>query len=251
MSWKADRTVRFPVVIDKLTAGTSATDLTFDIPADLPEFWSVVESDKSNIRITDADGVTDLTWQASSWSYASTGGTATIEIDNWTPPAENCMAVIWLYTGGTDTTNEGSFTAATPRTGYVWSCGVDGTTVAGRTNTNGSATPDQTLYKSTDETIAAWVAVDGQLAKRRTAYNDRNDCEEIESITYSVTTGGADQASMYDETKVRVSQDNRVRLWLKAGADGTDYTVEPVITTTSGRVLNPRFLLSVVDADET
>lgn len=237
-------------MIDKLTVGTSAIDLTIAIPADLPEFWSVVASDKSNIRVCDADGVTDLTWQASAWSYSAAGGTGTIEIDNWTPPAEDCIAVIWLYTGGTATTNEGSFTASTPRDGYVWSCGVDGQTVAGRSNTSGAANPDQTIYKSSDESIAVWVAMDGQLAKRRTPYNDRNDCEEIENVTYTVTASGADQAALYDETKVRVSQDNRVRIWLQAGSDGTTYTVEPVITTTSGRVLNPRFLISVVDADE-
>gem|GEM_PF-4082106 len=251
MSWKADRTVRIPIVVDKLTAGTSAIDLTFAIPADLPEFWSVVANDKSNIRITDADGTTDLTWQAAAWSYSASGGTATIEIDNWTPPAEQVFAVLWLYTGGTDTTNEGSFTASTPRNAYVWTCGVDGPTLAATTGTPGSASPAQIVDKSTDETIAVWLDVGPRLAKRRVAYNDRTDCEEVESVAYSVTLAGADQSAMYDETKIRMTADNRIRVWLKAGSDGSTYTVETVITTTSGRVINPRFLLRVIDADET
>lgn len=251
MSWYSGRTVRFPVAVDKLTVGTAAVDIQFTIPSDLIEFWEEVASDKSNIRVTDADGITDLTWQASAWSYSATGGTGTIQVDNWTPPAEDCIALIWIYTGGTDTTNEGSFTASTPRTGELWSCGVDGPEVQPLTGAVGATRPTQSVAKSTDETITVWLNMGAALTPRRRAFNGTNDCEEISSVVYTVESSGSDQASMYDETEVRFEPSGRIRLLLKAGTTSTEYTVSPVVTTTLGRVLNPRFILSVLDADET
>jgi hypothetical protein len=251
MSWYSGRTVRFPVAVDKLTAGTTAIDLTFDIPADLIEFWAEVASDKSDIRVTDADGLTNLTWQASAWSHSATGGTATIQVDAWTPPAEDCIALIWIYAGGGDTTNEGSFTASAPRTGTVWSCGIDGPVAQASTGLVGATRPTQVVGKSTDETLMIWLDVGARLAPRPVAFNGTKDCEEIESITYTVELAGADQSALYDETAVRFDRRGLVRLQVQAGTVDTEYTVSPVITTTNGRTLNPRLILSVIDPDET
>lgn len=251
MSWYSGRTVRFPVAVDKLTAGTGAIDITFAIPQDLIEFWSEVASDKSDIRVTAADGVTDLTWQAASWSYSATGGTATIEVDGWTPPVEDCIGLIWLYAGGGDTTNEGSFTASTPRTGMLWSCGIDGPVARAVSGLVGATRPAQVVAKSTEEVLAVWIDVGSVLTQRPVAYNGTKDCEEIESVVMTVELAGVDQSAMYDETVIRFDRRGLVRLVLQAGTTDTEYTVSPVIVTTNGRTINPRFILSVIDPDET
>jgi len=252
MSWKSGRTVRVPIIVDKLSAGTSAIDLTFTVPADHVEFWDAIDAasdDKSTIRVTDADGTTDLTWQATAFDFAAK--TITIEIDNWTPPAEQVMAQIFVYAGGTDTTNEGSFTASTPRTGYAWTCDVDGPVVSPYVGPSGATRPTQIIGKAAGETIAVWMDLRPVLAKRIAHYNGHPDCEEIVSVTIQVLLSAADQTAMYDQTATRMTADGLVRILLKAGTTANQYTVSPTITTTGGRVLNPRFLLDVTTADET
>jgi hypothetical protein len=252
MSWKSGRTVRVPIIVDKLTSGTSAIDISFTVPADHVEFWDAIDAasdDKSTIRVTDADGTTDLTWQASSFTFATR--TLVVEVDNWTPPAEQVMGVIFIYAGGSDTTNEGSFTAASARTGYAWTCDVDGPIVSPYVGPAGATRPTQIIGKAAAETIMVWLDVRAVLAKRTAHYNGHPDCEELVSVDVEVLLAAADQTAMYDLTETRMTADGLVRFLLKAGTTANQYTIAPTLTTTGGRVLTPRFLLDVTTADET
>ena len=124
----------------------------------------------------------------------------------------------------------------------------------------GQTAPTVRLQKTTTEQRTVWVDVRRQLAAATEAFNAQAYWEEIAYVVLNVLSSGSDQAAMYDNGKIRVLG-GLVRLYLKAGSDGTTYTIslqvatatpkEPANATSApARILDLRALLIVEDVDE-
>jgi len=107
MSWyNVSWLYRVPVSVD-FSSGAGTKDTSFTVPATYDLFWDNVEDDKADIRITEADGETELTFQVSSWNYATKS--CTIQVDD-VVSAQACQAQVWLYWGNSTATDPaGSF----------------------------------------------------------------------------------------------------------------------------------------------
>jgi len=259
MSWYSESGATFPyrvaIALDNDQAATNATDFTITVPTDLEMFWANIQADGDDVRVVTADGLTKLTYQLGSFTYATR--TLTIEIDNFTPSQQDSMAVVWLYWGDASVASgAGSFTASTPRNGYVMVGGPAPGALVLKAQSQG---PDVTLVaqemaKVTDEISVFWWDITELLNRRQVPYNDKTQLEEVKSILFHVDTAGSPVAALFDLTKSRLVSPGFVRCWLTAGVDGTDYVAITQIEITDGqddRLVDLRVLVKVNDADET
>jgi len=230
---------------------------TIDVDAalsDLPDwFWENVLASGDDLRVTEADGVKAVPFEAD--SFNATTRTGTIQIDNYTPDADalNKHAVFWLYWSHTGT----PATASTPVTvsgarasyfqpytrptlyRYTW-----------RPERLGVTNPRKRITKQVGETIHVWWNLEAALSRMSAPQNGALRGEEIRWIAFDVTDGGASQAGMFDATALRVLHPGLVRTQIQAGTNATAYTLELTIGTSYGRVLEPRILLKVQNVDE-
>ena len=250
MSWfDSGWSHRQALVIDNLS-GAATIDATAALPADFAPFWDNVQATGNDIRVTLADGRTLATFDLDGWNHANKVGT--IEIDNLSASSSDAMLVLWVYWGnGTAPAATTSFTPSTPKAGYfVPDCMPAGYLVTAAPTRPGNAKPAQRVQKTVAEEIHVWWDLRGMLSRRNSAYNGSPLCEEIDNIALDVSTGGASQASMFDENETRVLTPGLIRTSIKGGQDNTDYTISLTVVTTEGKTLNPRALLLVRNIDE-
>ena len=249
MSWY-DTSWRFraPVAVNNLS-GASTIDISFVIPSDHP-FWDTIQSSGNDIRITDSDGRNLLTFKRAAWTYATKS--ATIEVDGYSAPDADSMALVWLYWGSAGASDAVSvFTASSAKTGTLDPISVPKQNVfTVSPNSPGATQPQNVITKGTAETVFAWLDFSSYLIKRPVQFGGSNFDEEIDSVSFQVFYGVSDETGVYDETQTRFFHPALVRLQLTGGTDGRDYTVSATVRTTSGRVINPRILLKVKNVNE-
>jgi hypothetical protein len=117
-SWK----YRWPISINVSTAGATS-DVTVDIPADFDLFWNNVLSSGNDIRVTDADGRTLLTYDIAA-GFNSTTRVGQLELDNVstvTGSTDGCSnQLAWLYWGNSGASDARSaFAPAAAISGYI------------------------------------------------------------------------------------------------------------------------------------
>lgn len=230
----------------------TSSDYTITIPRDWSDFWDDVDSSGLEVEITDADGITTLTYQWSSFTKATR--TAVLQIDNYTSPV-NGVAQIWIYWGMTGaTTGAGSFVASSPRNGYV-DVGDVVNPIATLPERPGDTKPQHLISKATGETIWVWMDLGKELIKRDQVSDEHRQWEEIDGVTYAVTLAGSAQGGMVSASSVRIHDGRYVRVPVLAGTTATDYTLSLTISTTyptqsTGRTLVRRALLRVLDVSE-
>ena len=250
MSWYSKNySQRAPIAVDNTAGSGGSFDVQATIPADMEEFWSVVQSNGYDIRVTGPDGITPITFKRSTWDYANRS--AVIQVDNLTLAAA-VMGQIWLYWGyAAATDGAGSFTASTPLTGSLLFSKPGEHRVQVRPERPGDTAPVNRITKSSAErTRIAWD-FRGLLYDRLIPYNGKLCAEEItEVVSVDVQLGGASQAGMIDVTLTRLL-DGWVSTWIKAGTSPNTYTALVVVDTTTGRRLQGRALVYVQDLKET
>lgn len=240
---------RWPIIVDNSAGGTSAIDVSIVVPSQFPDFWDYVDSAGADIRVTAADGVTLQTYQLSGFDFANR--VVTIELDNVTPPAASEMFVLWLYYGNSGASSAaGSFTASTPLTGYIHPGQTIGPIVRGDPPAPGSTEPAERLQKTSSEVLYAWVDMRRVLEKFATKFEDSLAYEEVQSIDLDALNNGSDEASERTLADIRMVNGPLIRINHTGGSDSDDRTLSLTVTTTLGRVLNPRVLLNVRDIDE-
>ena len=253
MAWlDSSWSTRIPVFVDKLSAGVSTEDLTFTVPVEMSVFWDNVESTGFDIRVTDADGTTALTWQRQSFTKASF--TCVLEVDDWTPPLADSMAQIWIYTGNSGASDtSGSFTAASARTGHLTALKPCGRVLTWSPPTPGVTKPPLQVSVSTLEDARPWIDVSAGLCNLDRKSQGRLEGEEILWVTQEIHSSGSDTSARYNETTMRRFDRGFIRLHIESDqlTSGTDYTLSLKVGTTEGRILNPRVLIRCQDVAET
>lgn len=246
MSWyDTNYTHRWPMLVDNLVASVAQIDVTMTIPEDLVGFWDSVQSDGDDIRITAADGVTELDFELRTWNYANKS--AVVLLDNVTPPAQSCMFVVWVYWGYASAASASvPFVEASPRTGYGYSA-TTGPLLGPAVESPGATRPRSRLAKKAGETVQPWVDLTGLLQRRRVRYNGKPQQEEISYLIPSVYEDTTLKSAMFTASRLRMVSDGLVRMHATGGTTGTDYTLRLDVGTTEGRVIQPWWFLAVRD----
>jgi hypothetical protein len=88
------------------------------------------------------------------------------------------------------------------------------------------------------------------LQRQANTFNDSNRYEEIAWATVQSLSGGSDDAARYDESLTTISDPGWIKVRIKAGSSGTDYTLAVTIGTSKQRVIQARAIVDVQDLDE-
>ena len=250
-SWK----FRAPVLCNP--TGTAATDIKWVIPAGAAHFWDNVIEAGDDIRITEADGTTLLTYEVTDGSYTSDSFSAAakdggIEIDNWTPKEANASNLLWMYYGNSGASNaDTNFAIGTNIAAYMPLECPGAVVVQASLEAPGSTVPRQRVQKGGGEQMLVWFDITGLLLNYCWPSEGHLQFEEAESVNIRVLdTNGADQTALYTESSTAFTESRGRRylgVYVKAGTDATDYTIAPIITTHRGRVWQPRVTLKIYD----
>jgi len=159
---------RHPFSVWRSGAG-GAVDVNIAIPSWWDEFWEQVDADGDDIRITAADGYTELSWQLSGWN--STTRTGTIQIDNMTLVQQR-LELGWIYWGnaGAAAVTPSGHTPASPVIGSIYVGAPGPTRVEARRLDPGNVSPPQVVGKldgvqpsgsaSADQLVIWWRLTD-------------------------------------------------------------------------------------------
>lgn len=253
MSWYRETgytwTRRWSLTVDNTGGGAGAIDISGAIPSDLEDFWNLIDTSGNELRITDPDGMTKLSYNIE--SFSKTNRTGTIEVDNYDAPGTGLLH-LFLYAGATGAPSgaAAAFVPASAKTLYIATCGPPRVGYPALRERPGDTRPRARLAKASDETIKVGVDFAAMLAQRVRPFQNRLLCDEIDYASYVVTLNGASQAGMITAASPRFFDGRFISLDLKSGTDGSDYTVVPTVRTTDGLVVTPRAILQVRDVDE-
>ena len=253
MAWyDEDWTYRAAIVVDKLTAGTDAVDVTVVIPTLLDEFWQNVLTNGNDVRVCTSDGITLAVYNIAAGFSVSTR-TGTIQVQGATPPAADCMFVLWLYWGNSGAVDAGTtFNPMTPRDGYLTSYRPTGVVFDFERPALGQTAPSQSVVLSASEEMRPWFKLSDELIDLNGKHEGRYWGEEIAWIQEAIFRTDADDPARYDETKIRLSGRGAIRAHVHDSilTVGNNYTLRLLVGTTDGRILDARALLSVRNIDE-
>lgn len=252
MSWRSTNDkYRAALALDGTAVGAGSYDVQFAVPADWDQFWNNVQSTGKDVRVCTADGRTAVSkFYFDGGTFDTTTRTCVIDIQA-VSVAANVMTQLWLYWGDSSLTiASSSFSPSSPKSAYIDQEKPGERIVRVLPERPGDTRPVTKLVKTSTETVYVWFDLRAYLLQRSDKYNNRKLLEEISYVSYSCDLSGSAQAAMVDATKTRFS-DGWVKVLLKGGSSGSQYTINLSITTTEGRVLNPRAMLYVADTSET
>lgn len=243
---------RWPIAVNNIS-GTSPIDITCLVPPEWPEFWDNI-SDLTNgddIRVVDADGKTKLTYQLNGFVHST--HVLTLEVDNYTPPSSEGMCLIWVYWEQASAADgAGSFTPASAKTGIVFPGCPGARRVAAMSERQDATKPRAVIVKGPADTVHIWFNLKATLAFRCEPYANNLVLEEIDEVNIEVLTSNSPQAALVTPADTRFLPGGWVRVTVKAGDDGSDYTINLIVTTTDGvdaQTFEVRAALQVRDVD--
>lgn len=255
MSWYSSSwTRRYPISVYNST-GTATQDVSHPCPATRDELWSNIQANGEDIRVTEANGVTLVTYDLNTVSASSKSGT--IELDNVTTAINGGTTLFWVYYGNSGAADAKTvFAPAAALTGYTGEDAPRSRIVPVRMQRPGATVPTAEISKTAAEEFDVYFEFTDVLVRRQNLSSGTDRQEEIASVTLVATSGGAPALAVIDASKVRfVEWGDRmfVAARVRAGSDGTDYTVVLTATTTgvpNARIIQGRCLLKVRDVDD-
>mgnify|MGYP001607787233 CR=1 FL=1 len=165
---------REAITID-CTGGGGTIDASIVVPKDWDLFWLNVKAAGADIRVTDADGFTLLTYDLN-W-FNSTTRVLTIEIDNYAAPAA-AMIVVWLYWGNSSAADASTvFAPAAAKTGYVAVDGPVGTVIRTSDERAGELRPKKQLAKAPADILFVTFDFSDELILRASPMADSKRIE--------------------------------------------------------------------------
>ena len=249
MSWyDSNWPLRLPVSVNNLS-GAGTIDASITINADVPVFWDNVRGDGFDVRFTNADGNSSLAYNRASWNYS--GKSAQFDIDSIATGNSDATVVIWMYFGNAST-SDGSTSPSISgaKSGSLELSQPGSPRIILTPFRPGETIAQQKVTKASTEEIDVWVDCRSALQVRADPSQGSKRYEEISFATVQVTAGGVDDAGRYDETLTTVSDPGWVKVRVKGGSSGTDYTLVVKIGTSTTRVLEARAIVDVQDIDE-
>ena len=216
-----------------LDGNGASANYSVTIPAQLDDFWNEIDTSGNELRVTDADGVTVLTYDLS--GFSKTNRTGTIRIGAYT--AGSGVEQLFLYYGMSGASSAaGSPATSSPRNGYIDLGSPKGRIIPWRPERPGATAPEEQFTKGSGEQKWLWFDLGSFLhtasAPVGSAGNKHPEWEEARLVTYAIYSGASAQASMVDATLVRFVGGRYFRVLVKAGTTAVDYTLVATLTTT-------------------
>lgn len=251
MSWYNDTwKYRAPLAIDNTAGGAGAADVTCVVPTDWDVFWDAVnQTDARDVRVCDSNGATLLTYDLSGFNLSNRA--LTVEIDNYTLVA-SATRQVWLYWGNAAaSTAVSAFAPAAAKSAYALVNAAGARLVRVGPQRPGETKPRNVITKASAEQVWVWFDFSPVLHRRAERYNSDKGFEELADVTLvDVQLSAASQAAMIDATLTRFVEGGIVRMLVKAGASGTDYTAICRCTTSYGQTVEGRALIKVRNVSE-
>ena len=249
MSWyHSNWQYRLPVSVNNL-GGASTIDVNVIPTGDVELFWSKVAATGNDVRFTASDGGTELAYNRASWGYAARS--ASFNVDSVTPSSSDATVVIFMYFGYSAASDGStSVTIASAKTSAIEVASPGTPRVNLIPFRPGETLAQQKVTKAAAEQIDVWIDCRRALQGRSDAYSNSQRFEEIGHVTVAVEAGGTDDAGRYDEALTTISDPGWVKVRVKGGSSGTDYTLVVTIGTSQTRVLEARAVVDVQDIDE-
>jgi hypothetical protein len=251
---------RFAVAVDNSAGTTGNADVRITIPVTLDDFWQNIDASGYQIRVTDSDGITPVSYKWNSFTAASRTGILDVVgasgTDTWSVQASS-TCLLWVYVGDADAGDDQDATApaGAVKAGYLSSEAPSGTIVVGQPAPGRSEPADRRSQTST-ERKAYWFDFSKVIRGTVRKHNSRADFEELDCVQISSVSAGSG-ASIEVEAKTRLvyNRGMYVRATVAGGSDGTDYTLIVKATTkvpddTTYQVAEGRLLILVRDADD-
>ena len=249
MSWyNSNWALRLPVSINNL-GGSGTIDATLTVAQDVAVFWDNVKSDGFDVRFADRSGNALLAYNRAAFNYSAK--TATFDIDSITVGNSDSTAAIYMYfgnAGATDGSTSPTITSAKTASLELAAPGSPRVNLA--PFRPGETIAQQRLTKAALEEIDVWIDCRTALQRRSKASEGSTRYEEIDYITVAVLSSGVDDAGRHDETKTTISDPGWVKVRVKGGSSGSDYTLVVTVGTSQSRVLEARAIVDVQDIDE-
>lgn len=245
-SWK----YRAPLAIDNTAGGAGAADVTCALPADWDAFWNYInQTDGRDLRVCDSNGITLLTYDLNGFNL--TARSLTIEIDNYTLVA-SATRQVWLYWGNSSAaTAVSAFAPSSPKSAYALVNAPGARFIRVGPQRPGELKPRNVITKASAEQVYLWFDFSPVLHRRVEGYNSDKGFEELADVTLvDVQLAAASQAAMIDATTTRFLEGGVVRMLVKAGTSGTDYTAICRCTTSYGQTVEGRALIKVRNVAE-
>jgi hypothetical protein len=238
------------------TASAAALDVQITIPTALSEFWDAIDASGNELRVTDADGKTVLSYKltgaVSGFDRSTRDGI--IQIDDYDPAAV-CVGQVWLYYGITGAASAAAvFVFSASRTGYLYPGAPIGI-VSAVPQRPGDTRPRDAVSKMVDEVTWVWFDFHDLLQQLTTPDGEQGQWEELDEVTYAIYLAGVAQSGMVTASSVRVIGGRYIQVQVSGGATGSSYTLAVQATTTfptqqTGRILAARCLIRVKDVSE-
>lgn len=216
------------------TATASTSDIVFTPPDGWDEFWDAIDASGYGVRLTEADGVTALTYAWTGFDKSTKAGTIQIESAPTPVTAGKCV-LYWLYYDiDSPTDGSGSVSISSPLTARLDMAAPDPeATIAVRPQVPLQLAPPTKLAKGTADELYVWLDFSRIVQRVSMPYNGRLQWEEPAVGSVEVQdTSGSTVASMTDAADMRwvsIRQGARDRVLLKlrvkAGASATKYTL--------------------------
>lgn len=270
MSWYDDNFRRRAAITVHNSAGAASGDIDVTIPSDWDEFWGVIDSSGNELRVTEADGRTLVTYDVDKpggGAFSLPGKSGRIRIDGATLTATaNTTTLFWVYFDTESTAGDASsaVTMSSILDGYIELGRPARRPIVVQQQPPGLTRPVSIDAKSSTAAEHYWLDVSQILEQYRRTVEGRLCYEEISAVLVSsVQDDGTTAASLETHSATRFveivrGRDRRmlVRIKLSGGTDGERYTAGLTISTRTPastsvhRTLTHRFGLVVVNAVE-
>lgn len=255
MSWfNSSYRFRAPISVDfSSLSGAGTNDASVAVPASWDHFWDAIQSDGDDIRITDSDGITPLTYEWSGFDYANKAGT--INIDDVPYDNASSQKLVWLYYGyDAATDGSGSVTPSSAKTGVLWLTGPKAPIVEVVAERPGSQLPLTSIQITKTEKKRVYFDLDQVLPRRCTKSAGNTYGDEISEVTANVvdTDDNALAADPISDSTIRYVSCRKGRGSMVSVvvdgttaniSDGSGYAINMTVYTADGEQLNPRAAL--------
>lgn len=235
------------ITVDNRGGSVGSTNVLAVIPKDFDEFWLNVQPDADDIRVIDPDGFTLVTYDvkdaAGTGTFSKTNRDGSVRV-TWSAPATAMCRLVLAWGLGSVSSGAGSPSTSSQKTGYIATTRPTRVVVAGPARL-GTTRPEVGIQKSSTETIRVAFDVAGLLDRRSAKHAGGYEGDALSYASYTVDAASVAVPAMVDASSVRFHWPSLVSFLVQAGFSGTEYTINPTLTTKNAQVLNPRARVKV------
>lgn len=251
---------RFPVAVHN-SSTTANLDVEVTIPPELDAFWQNIDVSGNEVRVTGADGVTELQYKWTSFTASSRTGVLEIYGASGTPTYSftgSAVSLLWIYVDDGEA-GDGSTTVTFSGTqkGYVTAAAPRGVILAGNPPPGRVRPPARRSQRTIDKRGYWFRLDDGVLRTARQAYNSHVQWEEVNYVEVTATTNGSGTLSpQLAATRFVYDRGFYIQVVVSGGTDANDYTLLAKVTTKApnddadAQIASGVALIQIRDADD-